>query len=170
MSRKIKYTKSFKRKAVEKVLKENLGITKVSDHLGIHKSILRKWISYYQQYGVSGLTPRKSNTAYPDRFKLKVIRSIERKGLSYKAAGVKYNIPSASTVRKWHLTFLSEGVEGLTKDGRGRSRSMKSKPKKSTGKSLTREEELLQENESLKAELALLKKLHALAQARKKKQ
>ena len=47
---------------------------------------------------------------------------------------------------------------------------MKNKSKKSIGKTLSKEEELLKVNESLKAELALLKKLHALAQANKKKQ
>lgn len=64
----------------------------------------------------------------------------------------------------------NEGVKGLEKDGRGRGRSMKKKFQKSTKRPLSREEELLQENESLKAELALLKKLRALAQAKKKKQ
>jgi ribosomal protein L29 len=47
---------------------------------------------------------------------------------------------------------------------------MKRKPKKPTIKSLTKEEELLQEIESLKAELALLKKVQALTQAKDKNQ
>ena len=45
---------------------------------------------------------------------------------------------------------------------------IKRKPKKSD-KPLTREEELLRENEYLKAENELLKKLHALAQIKKKR-
>ncbi|RXQ97314.1 transposase [Ancylomarina salipaludis] len=44
------------------------------------------------------------------------------------------------------------------------------KSRKILKKTQTREEELLLENESLKAELALLKKLKALAQAKKRKQ
>ena len=47
---------------------------------------------------------------------------------------------------------------------------MKGKSKNSTRKPLTREEELLEEIESLKAELALLKKVQALTQAKSKKQ
>ena len=59
----------------------------------------------------------------------------------------------------------------MYKDGRGRPISMNNrKSRKILKKTQTREEELLLENESLKAELALLKKLKALAQAKKRKQ
>lgn len=169
MSRKIKHTKSFKLRAVKKVLEKEISITQVSHQLNLNPSLLKKWIAYYQEYGSAGLMPRKSNTAYSYAFKRKVIGSIEQKGLSYQTAAIKFNIPSPSTVRTWHLIYLSDGSQGLKQDGRGRLKTMTPKSKKPTGKPLTREEELLQENESLKAELALLKKLHALAQARKKK-
>lgn len=142
----------------------------MSDQLGIDRTDLQKWISYYKEYGADGLTPRTSNVSYSKEFKLQVVRSINKKGLSFKEASLKYNIPAHSTVSKWHLIYEIEGVKGLEKDGRGRGRSMKKKFQKPTKRSLSREEELLQENESLKAELALLKKLHALAQAKKKKQ
>ena len=170
MSRQIKHTKSFKLKAVKKVLENEVSIIQASHQLNLNRSLLKKWIAYYQEYGSAGLTPRKSNTTYSYKFKLKVIGSIEQKGLSYQTAAIKFNIPSPSTVRTWHLIYLSDGSQGLKKDGRGRPKTMTPKSKRSTKKPLTREEELLQENESLKAELALLKKLHALAQARKKKQ
>lgn len=170
MSRKIKYSKAFKVKAVEGVLKEHKGVNMLSNQLGINRSDLKKWISYYKEYGAAGLTPKTNNSSYTSEFKLQVVRSIENKGLSYRAASLKYNIPGNSTVRKWYLTYLSSGVPGLQEDRRGKSQFMRKKTKKPTKKSLSREEELLQENESLKAELALLKKLHALAQAKKKKQ
>ncbi|WP_170251926.1 transposase, partial [Aquimarina intermedia] len=166
----IKHSKDFKFKAVQKVLRNNLSITAVSDELVLNKSDLKKWIKYYQKYGMSGLTPRSTNTNYSGSLKLKVIRSIERNGLSFREVSLKYNIPSHSTVQSWYLIYQDKGAIGLYKDGRGRSNSMnKRKSKKSSKKPLTREEELLQENESLRAELALLKKLHALAQAKKKK-
>ena len=172
MSRKVKYTKGFKLKAVESVLKNGHGIIKVSDRLGINKSDLKKWIKYYQEYGLQGLTPKTFNTVYTVKFKLKVIASIEQKGLSFREASLKYNIPSHSTVSNWYEAYQYKGKKGLTQDLRGRPPSIMSKrnSKKASKKVLTREQELLQENESLKAELALLKKLHALAQAKKKKQ
>ena len=170
MSRKIKYTKSFKIKAVKTVLMECKGINVTSDQFGINRSDLQRWIKFYNIYGAAGLTPKTSNSTYTREFKIKVVRSIEENGLSFKAASLKYNIPAHSTVRKWYLTYVTEGVKSLGEDGRGRPKSMKNKSKKSTGKTLSIEEQLLKENESLKAELALLKKLYALAQAKKKKQ
>jgi transposase len=170
MSRKIKYSKSFKLKAVKSVLTDNLSIIKVSDNLGLNKSDLKKWIKYYQKYGASGLESRTNNTLYSGDFKLSVINSVQQKGLSFSEASLKYNIPSHSTVCKWYSIYLREGTNGLYKERRGHSRSMKRKPKKPTIKSLTKEEELLQEIESLKAELALLKKVQALTQAKDKNQ
>ncbi len=58
----------------------------------------------------------------------------------------------------------------MYKERRGHGQSMKRKSKKPTNKPLTREEELLQEIESLKAELALLKKVQALTQAKDRSQ
>ena len=171
MSRKNKYTKRFKLKAVQSVLRDHLSLTQVSDELGINKSDLKKWISYYRTYGVLGLLPRTKNTIYPIDFKLKVIHSIEQKGLSFRAAALKYNIPSFSTVRSWYHMYLDKGILGLHAKPRGRPKVMKNKTKKaSSKKTLTREEELLHEIESLKSELAFLKKLEALTQAKNKKQ
>lgn len=170
MSRKIKYGKSIKIKAVKAVLEEHQGVNMVSNQLGIDRACLQRWVKFYQEYGAAGLTPRASNLTYSKEFKLRVVRSIKEKGLSFKAASLKYNIPTPSTVRTWYLIYINEGVKGLEKDRRGRPQSMKNNSKKSPNKLLSREEELLKENESLKAELALLKKLHALAQAKKKKQ
>ena len=171
MSRKSKYSSSFKLSAVERVLKDNVSFTKVCDELNLGKTDLRKWIKFYKEYGLSGLTPRSFNIKYSSSFKLKVVRSIEQEGLSFGEASLKFNIPSSSTVRKWYLICEKYGIKGLKIESRGRFRTMNKKPKKKTSKKpLTREEELLLENESLKAELALLKKLQALAQARKKKQ
>lgn len=170
MSRKVKYSKAFKIKAVEGVLKEHKGVNMLSDQLGISRNDLQRWIKFYKEYGASGLIPRTFNANYTIEFKLTVVRSIEEKGLSFKAASLKYNIPAHSTVRNWYLTYLNKGIKGLDSDGRGQSKLMKNKSNKINGKALSREEKLLKENESLKAELALLKKLHALAQAKKKKQ
>lgn len=171
MSRKPKYSISFKLMSVEKVLNSRCSLLNVCDELDIEKSTLRQWVKIYELYGVTGLNPRIGNTKYTYSFKLKVIRSIEKNGLSFREASIQFNIPSNSTVRRWYSNYQNNGIKGLKTESRGRRPNiMKNKPiKKSFKKPLTREEELLLENESLKAELALLKKLQALAQARKKK-
>jgi transposase len=171
MSRKNKYTKSFKFRAVQYVLKNNLGVTHVCDKFGVSKRQLRTWINYYKLYGVSGLEPRIKNSKYSFDFKLMVLNDIEELGLSISEAALKYNVPSNTTVRNWLRIYNTKGALELSKELRGRPNTMDKKiKKKQSKKPLSREEELLLENESLKAELALLKKLDALAQAKKKNQ
>lgn len=169
MGRTAKYSLSFKLKAVKLVVEDLQSANYVSKQIGVERSLLRKWVAFYNAYGIKGISTTKENNKYSLQFKLRVVRSIEEKGLSLLEACIKYNVPSLTTVYKWHLLYLSKGIEGLSKQTRGRPKSMK-KPIKNSSKKLTREEELLLENESLRAENALLKKLHALAQAKKKKQ
>jgi len=171
MSRKNKYSKSFKLKAVQKVLKNNLRIIQVCDNLGVSKTALRKWIRYFNQYGSLGLEPRIHNTNYSLDFKAKAIRSIEDDGNSINEVALIYNVPSPEVIGNWYQIYQNKGILGLNSKPKGRPKTMNKKlQRKSSKKPLTREEELLLENESLRAELALLKKLHALAQARKKNQ
>lgn len=77
----------------------------MSDQLGIDRTDLQKWISYYKEYGAVGLTPRTSNVTYSKEFKLQVVRSINKKGLSFKEASLNIYIPAHSTVSKWHLIY-----------------------------------------------------------------
>lgn len=170
MSRKNKYSESFKLKAVQKVLKNNLSITLVCDNLEISKTELLKWIKYYSRYGISGLKPRVNNTSYSGDFKLSIILSIEDKGYSFREAALRNNIPDSSTLRNWYHIYQDKGGIGLYVESRGRPKTMTKKiQRKSSKKPLTREEELLLENKSLRAELALLKKLDALGSSQKEK-
>ena len=63
--------------------------------------------------------------------------------------------------------FITFGIAGLQPKPKGRPKSMSDykRKKRKTDKPLTREEELLLENERLRCENALLKKLQALIQA-----
>lgn len=86
-------------------------------------------------------------------------------------ACLEFNIPSHSIIIKWQQRFEQYGIEGLLDKPRGRPKSMTYKrAKKKSNKPLTREEELLLEIESLRAENALLKKLQALIQAEEAEQ
>lgn len=171
MSRKVKYSKEFKLKAVRSILEEGQGITSVSDKLCLNESDLKKWVKYYERYGIWSLEPRSTNGKYPLTFRLKVIDDILHNGLSIREAALKFNIPSHSTVQKWFFAYREKGSFGLQEKPKGRSKAMnKGRPSKPHKKPISKEEELLRENESLRAELALLKKLHALAQAKEKKQ
>ena len=83
--------------------------------------------------------------------------------------GIKFNIPNISIISKWKKDFANFGIEALQPKPKGRPISMSDYKRKKTksDKPLTREEELLKENERLRCENELLKKLQALIQARR---
>lgn len=81
--------------------------------------------------------------------------------------GLKFNIPDTAIILKWKRDFTNFGVQSLEPKPKGRPKSMSDfkRKKRKSDKPLTREEELLLENERLRCENALLKKLQALIQA-----
>ena len=99
------------------------------------------------------------------------MNTIEEKDISLIDACLIFNIPSQCTILNWQRKYAKEGLAGLKPKPKGRPRSMNFKRKqRKTDKPLTREEELLLENESLRAENELLKKLQALIQAEEAEQ
>ena len=170
MFKRNKYNYAFRLQCVEAVIQRNLSIVKVAKEKGFEVSNLRLWGSFYEKYGKAGLKPR-DRQQYDPTFKRQVLETIDRELLSLREASVRFNIPSESVIISWRKAYELKGPAGLISQRKGRPPKMKqpikSKPKKST-KSLTREEELLKENEFLRAENALLKKLQALVQADKK--
>ena len=71
---------------------------------------------------------------------------------------------------KWKKDFANFGIEGLKPKPKDQPKSMTNfkRKKRKSDKPLTREEELMLENEKLRCENDLLKKLHALIQAEEK--
>ena len=167
MERKVKYDLALKLKCVKLVEEHYLSPSSVSQEYGINASQLRRWRQNYRELGVMGLISSKNKT-YTTEFKLKVISTIERLGLSLSEAKFKFNIPEASIIIAWQRNFATFGLDGLLPKRKGRPpKDMsinKRKPHKSN-KPLTREEELLIENEKLRCELAFIKKYNALVQA-----
>ena len=168
MERKVKYDYAFKLECVELVLKKHYSDRYVSKLKQIPRWNVRKWVSFYKVYGEVGLLPR-INQSYTAEFKIKVLKTIEKKSLSLLSTCIMFNIPDFAIIIKWRKDFANFGVEGLQPKQRGRPISMSDykRKKRKTGKPLTREEELLKENERLRCENELLKKLQALIQARR---
>ena len=167
MERKVKYDVAFKLNCVKLIEEQYQSPTIVSQQYGVHVSKLRRWRQSYRELGVQGLISTKNKT-YSATFKLKVIRTIARLGLSLSEAKFKFNIPEASIIGVWQSKFATFGLDGLLPKRKGRPpkdmNTSKRKPRKSN-KPLTREEELLIENEKLRCELAFIKKYNALVQA-----
>lgn len=167
MSRKVKYTVAFRKHCVDLVLKEHRSILSVSKAHQLHHSTLHRWILAYQAKGFKGLLPKKTKQ-YSPTFKLKILKKIADENLSMESVCMVYDIGGSSVIRNWKERYNLLGLEGLKDKPKGRQSSMTKRSPK-TKKPLTKEEQLIAENKSLKAELDLLKKLHALAQAKKKK-
>ena len=170
MERKVKYDYSFKLECLRLVLDKHYSCVEVSKLKGVDESNIRKWVGFYNKHGKVGLLPRK-NQSYNLDFKIRVLKSISERVLSLRKACVEFNIPSESVIIKWQRDFANFGFEGLRPKPKGRPRSMSNfkRKKPEPNKPLTREEELLIENEKLRCENAILKKLQALIQAEESK-
>ena len=169
MERKVKYDYAFKVECVKLVIEKHHSYGLVSKQKGADKSNIRKWVGFYERYGENGLIPRK-NSSYSVNFKLKVLQSIDKEFLSLNETCLKFNIPTSSIFLKWKRDFANFGLQGLQPKEKGKSKSMDNirRKKRKSEKPLTREEELLLENEALRCENDLLKKLQALIQAEEK--
>jgi transposase len=170
MERRVKYDYAFKLECVRLVLEKHNSCETISKLKGPDESNIRKWVGFYKHYGKIGLLPKK-NQKYSIDFKIRVLKSISERVLSLRKACFEFNIPSESVIIKWQKDFANFGLEGLEPKPKGRPKSMSTfkRKKRESNKPLTREEELLMENEKLRCENAILKKLQALIQTEEAK-
>lgn len=108
------------------------------------------------------------NKQYTSEFKVMVVETMRREGLSHKEVERQFELPH-NRAASWERIYLTEGSAGLAVERRGRS--SKGHPGKLPSKV---EEDLLAEVQRLRAENAYLKNLQALVlederQARKKR-
>lgn len=148
------------------LIEDHQSIPYVCSHYGVSESLLDRWSFIYRQLGCKGLES-KQHQSFSAAFKLKVLRAIEKQGLSLSQACIKFSIGSDASILTWQRQWKEFGMEGLVNKPKGRKPMDKPKyAKKLKFKHpLTREQELLLELESLRAENAYLKKLQALIQA-----
>ena len=97
------------------------------------------------------------NKKYSGEFKQTVVETMRREHLSFNQTQERFDIRGEDRVAAWERIYLEEGPEGLYIDRRGRASSGR---KPSLGKKV--EEDLIAENQRLRAEVAYLKKLNAL--------
>jgi transposase len=106
------------------------------------------------------------NNNYSPEFKREIILKVLNGDISSYRASIEYCI-SKGTLEKWVKKAREYGLNAHTINGQSNSISQSMyQSKKNSSRLLTREEELLQENEYLRAENAFLKKLKALVDER----
>ena len=117
----------------------------------------------------------RKNKKYSPEFKLSVILDMREHHYSYHETVRKYNLGNAETggaramIQRWERKYLEEGIEGLTKDNRGRSTINGKKRGRPAKLDKQVEEDLIAENQRLRMEIEYLKKLSALVLAEEQK-
>ena len=169
MRKKRSFTSDFKLEQVLKYTKNHQSYCSISKEIGIDKSVIRRWVGLYKSKGILGLEINKSKTIFSFDYKYKVVKYMLSNNSSLFDASLKFGVP-ISSIFQWQKDFSNFGIKGLYPKPKGRPKSMSNfkRKKHKSNKPLTREEELLLENEALRCELDVLKKLQALIQAEEK--
>ena len=148
------------------MLEDGYSIEYIHRIFGISHDLLGQLWERYQAEGPSGLLKKQTVRADYD-FKLKVVRDIEENHLTLVQASLKYNV-SSSQIYVWQKIARTQGYDALAIT-RPRGRPPKNdmgRPRKKKPEEMTELERLRYENECLRAENALLKKVKALVEAR----
>lgn len=166
-----KHSFEFKIKVVEEYLNEEGGYKYLGKKYNIHHSLLRTWVSQFNEYGYLGLTKSMSKTQYSSDFKLTVLHYRKENQLSYRETAIHFGIKNPSVIASWTQKLRVGGSAAL--EGKiGRPRKQMSKEEKNHKQipndqplNETEREELerLREESRMKdLELIILKKLNAL--------
>lgn len=165
-----KHSEGLKLEVVREYLSGRCGTKTLAHRYGLHHETVRCWIAAYKQHGVGGLRPKYSY--YDAQFKHSVLECMQREELSIAQVAARFNIRSTRCVREWERQYHEGGIDALAPRRRGRPPTMPAaEPPKTTEEAApdTRtREQLLKENESLRAEVAYLKKFDALLKAKKR--
>ena len=144
------------------MLNDGYTVDYIHSKFGInHTQLEVMWIKY-QTEGISALEDRPTNKQTPNAIKLEAIFDYTKNNLSLTQVCLKYDIDK-STIQRWKKKYDEEGIDAfITKPevlqmGRKRKKSLEE---------MTELERLRYENECLRAENALLKKVKALVEAR----
>ena len=166
MSKKYKKHGYAERLKYMHMLENGYSVEYIHKHYGIDKSLLGNLLVRYQSEGPSGLI-KKQNVKADYAFKLQVVRDIAENHLTLVDASLKYNV-SDSQIRVWRKIVQTQGYDALAII-RPRGRPPKNdmgRPRKKKPEEMTELERLRYENECLRAENALLKKVKALVEER----
>jgi transposase len=166
-----KYTEHFKHKVVQEYLSGGGGYKALSQRHGIaNRSSIERWVMAYRLHGEAGLS-KKKRRRYDADFKLSVLQHMWENRFSITQTAAQFDIRRHSTVGDWERAYREGGVEALTPAPTRRVKKIPiptTTPAVPAGADTRSREELLAELAHLRMEVAYLKKLDALVQARQK--
>ena len=167
-----KYSEKFKLDVVQDYLSDTSeGYRTIGKRYGISsQTIVERWVAAYRLHGEAGL--RKKSSKYSAEYKLSVLRHMWDNQLSINQTAAKFDIRSYAMVGMWERAYQDCGIDALEPRRRGKPKPMTAsditKPDHAPDDDKRSREDLLAEVNQLRMELAYVKKLQALVQARPK--
>lgn len=166
-----KYDEQFKRAVVDEYLSGGPGFKKLARKYDVDHATVRKWVHGYQMHGDAAL--RKKSAHYSAQFKLSVLQRMWDEELSHRQTLVLFDIRGGvAALNTWERQYHEGGLEALEPKRAGRPKKMPApkpprppKPSSTCADEAQTLQQLREEVEYLRAEVAYLKKLDALVRA-----